>query len=133
MVMTVGRTATGIFEYTASSIAVAADDEICWLFTTGTGTFSISVQMIAVEYEATNTTDGYIGSGSMGATAEITQAGGVTNYYILGGGFKEAITNETQAQLKTREAFTFHNLTITVRANAANASSTFKFRKNAEM
>lgn len=123
--VTVGSSATGDFEDTSNTTTVAAGDDasISWAFTVA-GTIIPQITSIALE---TTDSKGWIQASAMEV---LTVGEPLTRYFHVGGGYDNGISTESQAQMRTREAFTFSQLTIHISANTVNASE-FRFRKNA--
>ena len=120
---------TGVKEDTSNTVSYSPDDEINWEITTSTGSETMSLLILAVEYETT-TSQGLVTAGTVGSAAEITLTPGTTNYLVVGGGAVEGITTESEAQMIARERFTLSNLTVRARVNTVSANSTVRLRKN---
>ena len=119
---------TGIYEDTTNPISVTAEDEVDWKIVYALDAANITIENIAIDFE---NPDGYHFpvAGSTGATSDITQDFGTTNYYVVGGGARE-ITVEADQKLKTRIPVTYSGLTIHGQVNTINGPTTVKFRKN---
>jgi hypothetical protein len=119
---------TGFFEDFANNAAVAVDDLIDIKVVTGTGSGTLTIDNISLEYETT-TGYGFITAGALGSSADLVVNANTTNYVVLGGDTRTYAT-EAETKLKTRIPMTLSNLTIWVPANTVSAASTFKTRIN---
>ena len=82
IVITVPPGLSGYFEDISHTVSYAVDDEINWKQTTGAGTEALNFQTLSLDYESTDY--GFINSGCVAASADITIAPSVTNYYVIG-------------------------------------------------
>jgi hypothetical protein len=119
---------TGIKEDTSNSISYAVDNELDWEITTSTGTQTLTFQCAAIDYETTD--KGVLTTGVVGTTSDIVMGEPLTWNFPIGGGMKEAMTTEADAQQKAREAFTFSNLIIYVGTNSWSSAVPFTLRVN---
>src|SRR6266496_2509238 len=130
LTLSIGSTATGIFEDLTHSDSVAVgDDYYNKIITGGTGAQLLSVVYHAVEFENTMLT-GLLSTGSTGGQVFNTSTTiplGISN--SLAGGLNET----TEVNLKSRISWpvNFSQMTVWVLTNAITAASTFTFRKNA--
>ena len=127
---TIPASTTGLFEDTTNTVSCAVDDEINWEIVSGTGTGTLVPGNFAVDYETTN--NGFITSGCVGGSSDITLSPSVTEYYVVGGANIEATTTEAEAQQTARNPFTLSNLTVSVRTNTLTGATptTVKLRIN---
>lgn len=128
IVATIIGSTTGFFENTANTASVAVDDLTNSKIVTGTGTGTVTIDNMMIEYETTNG-QGLITAGALGSSAELVVNANTTNYVIAGGETRVYAT-EAEAKLKTRVALTLSNLTIWVPTNGVLLDSTFKMRVN---
>ena len=119
---------TGIKEDTTNTVSVAAEDEIDWKIIYATDTANITIENFGIDFESTDRIHFPV-AGSAGATSDITQDFGTTNYYVVGGAMRE-ITAESEQKLKTRLRYTYFGLTLHAQVNTCNGATTIKFRKN---
>ena len=119
---------TGIYEDVTNPISVTAEDEVDWKIVYALDAANITIENIAIDFE---NPDGYHFpvAGSTGATSDITQDFGTTNYYVISGAMRE-VTVESEQKLKTRIPVTYSGLTIHGQVNTINGNTTVKFRKN---
>lgn len=123
--ISVTGSSTGLFEDTANSDTVAANDLWNYSFTTGTGTGTISWGPFSVNFETTNSK--FVSGG--GSNLGLAQAAGTTNYLGIGAGNNPS-TTETDRTTETNLICSISNFVIYISANATTASSTFEVRKN---
>ena len=129
LVTSYGSTEIGHKEDTSNAISYAVDDELDYVIDPGTGSTAIVLQSLAVDYETT-TDQGVLTRGCVGTTADFIQDTDLTWYVPIGGGNREAVTTESQVQMKAREAFTFRNLVAYSNANTIANSTTVALRVN---
>ena len=124
----IGAGVTTTFEDTSNSVSVAAEDEVDWKAVFATDTNNITFDMISIDFV---TTDGYHFpvAGMTGASADLTQDFGTTNYWPIGGSAREH-TVEADQKIKTRIPITYSNLRVHGQVNTVNGTTTIKFRKN---
>ena len=118
----------GIKEDTTNTVSVAAEDEVDWKVVYATDTANITIENLAIDFESTDRIHFPV-AGSTGATSDITQDFGTTNYYAIGGAMRE-VTVESEQKLKPRLPFTYFGLTLHAQVNTCNGATTIKFRKN---
>lgn len=123
--VSIGNSATGLFENTANTDSIVATDKVNYSFTTGTGTQSITFNIFAV-FIFSSSSINYL---TAGYTSGTTQNFGLTTYPYIGASI-ETVSTESDAQVKTGLDGTLKNLTLTISANNINGSSTFITRKN---
>ncbi len=122
-----GGAANQGFEDTTRTDTIAAGDLLDFAVVTGTGTESLLITHITAEFVTTDGT-GYISYGRAGGFVQSEPA--TTFPYIGGSAIIGSTGTEANTQVKTRETFTFSQMTISVTANTVNAESTLTFRKN---
>ena len=123
--VSVGASATGVFEDTSNSDTVAAGDDFAFAGVTSTGGGNCIPEVIAVEFETSN------GAGQLltcGATATVCTAG-LTYIWPCGGQGANTAT-EAYEQVKAGIANTYEKLQVYITANSANYTSTARLRKN---
>lgn len=125
--ITVGSGATGFFEDTVNTASFAVGDMISWGILKGSGTSTLDIETLAIDYETT--TDGAIMAGTIGSGADIGLSSGTTTYMACGGGMKLDAT-ELNHSMKARDIFTMSNLTVIVPSNSINNTTTIRLRKN---
>ena len=125
--VSIGSTATGLFEDTTNEDSLVVDDEICYALVTGTGTSIIAINEIHTEFETTNNT-GILPSGNTTAT-DITVNAGVTNFYSIYG-LPETVASETDEiiQLQIDRDRVLSDMSVNVAANTTDGSSTLRTR-----
>lgn len=124
MSMSIGASATGIFEDTANSDTLNVGDEINSSVTTGTGTGTLVVDHTNAKFETT-TGQFPIGSAQIGTVAD-----GVTRYLGLGAGNNQETTTESNVSVKALFAMTLSRLWTQVNSNSTTTAATFDLRKN---
>src|SRR6266496_390107 len=132
LTLSIGSSATGIFEDTTHSDAVAAGDDYYNKIVTGgsTGAQLLTVFYHAVEFETTILT----GLLSCGSTGGNTYGISSTNSFGLSGQlWSGGLTETTQVNMKCRIPWpvNFSQMNVWVLTNGITAASTFTFRKNA--
>jgi hypothetical protein len=128
LVLTINAGATGWIEDTTHSDTIAADDDIDFSITTGTGTENLIFTSLSAEFEST-TADAQIGNGS---STGIAYNDATVYDAALCGILTDSVgsASEANVQIKARGAYTFSNLGCFVTQNDIAAQSTVKFRKN---
>lgn len=125
---TVSAAATGIFEDTANSDAVAVGDVACFYYAP-TGTTGISsIAVLSCEIETTNNK---FFSGSAKPGNSTTQAINLTRYVGIAGHTSVVLSTETTAQSKLGINANGTYLHILVSSNTNDANATFNLRANA--
>lgn len=124
--VSVGASATGVFEDTSNSDSLSAGDTYALRCTVGTGTGNLVSTYVALDYETTSNS-GVIAA--LGSTVGFTVNQGATGYAICLGHADNAFT-EAQARLNALVPSTLSDLNVYVDANSVSASSTVKLRKN---
>ena len=119
---------TGVKEDTSNQISYSVDDKIDWKIVTGIGTGTVSVGLSSSEFETSS--QGWLDAGTVGGSADITIGPGVTEYYSIGAGVMEGVTNEADAQVSLRVPTILTNLTVFARANTITAPTTLRLRIN---
>ena len=124
--LSVGSTATGIFEDLTNSVSVAVGDEINYKLVTGTGAQNLNLSRIGVLFESTDR----ITILSSGATPGMGVNANVTTYVAVAGR-ATANTTESIPQISTGNWYQVTNLGVNVSANTVTLVSTVRFRINA--
>lgn len=125
LTISVGSTATGIFEDTTHSDSVVPTDLINLFITTGTGALVLRYDNLGVEL---TTTDGSsVFHASNGGT--LTVATSITSFIAIDGS-GSVMTTESQARNTPRFSFTAGNYQARIVTNTITASSTFSVRQN---
>ena len=126
LTVSVGSTATGIFEDITNTVSVAVGDEINYKLVTGTGTQNLNLTRIGVLFESS----ARITIFSSGATPGFSVAAALTTYVAVTG---RATHNTTESipQILTRNQYQISNLGINISVNAVSDPSTVRFRINA--
>ena len=130
LAVSVGSTQTGIFEDTANSDTLAANDDVNYSVTTGTGTEAIYWTVVSTELLTTNKKFHSI-AGDLSGAAGSGQVANLTRYYHLGGVFAVIISESFFSSAELNIDATASNLYIHVQINTVTAASTFDLRKNA--
>lgn len=118
----------GFDEDTTHTVSVAVDDLIDFRVTSGSGTGTLGLTNLMVEFETT-TRHGFIDAGGYGTTADLVVNANTTNY-IIPGGDARVYTTGAEVKLKARMRMNSSNLTIALTANTVSDPSTFKLRVN---
>ena len=121
-----GGGATGWYEDTGSSDTVSAGEDWNWSITTGTGTDTLTVNNVCVDYE---TTTG-IGMQGISHSSGVGYVDNTTRFVGLGGLLANGTPEQTETnfQMKARVALTYSNLTCRVTANDATNAATIELR-----
>jgi hypothetical protein len=122
--VSIGSTATGLFEDTANTDTLAVGDDTNSEVATGTNA-GLTLELIAFEFETTSSN----GVCVVGRPGAYLPGPSVTSYFPIGGALVVGAT-EANTQVKARETFTFSDLTLLVTANTITATSTLTFRVN---
>jgi hypothetical protein len=127
--ISVGSSATGLFQDTTNSDTVAATDKINYqLVVGGTGT-SITVRFAATNFTATTGTVIHYAAASSAGIAYTTAS--ATRYELPAPALSGAITTETDVKIKIKQVATWRNLYAYVSANTWTTATTITSRKNA--
>jgi hypothetical protein len=128
LTLTVGASATGVFEDLSNADTLAAGDDYNFFMTTGTGTGTLTFQLLSAEFVTTSRKFPLLIADGAG----VAQAFNVTNYFPIAGMIVDPSTTETFQQLPTRLAITLSDLTVLVTANTiATSATTVTVRSNA--
>lgn len=127
LTVSIGSTATGVFEDTSNSDTISATDVLCTTFVTGTGTGSITPKVIATEFLTTDSKS-VMFAGRLSTGWDI--AFGITRYLSVGGAISSPLTTESQTYTKALANFTLSNLSVYVSANTVNGADTVTLIKN---
>jgi len=125
MSITIGSSATGIFEDTNNIDTLTAGQDSDYSVATLTSTNTLTMQLMKSEFQTT-TDNGLDCAGAPGAYAPATA---VTSSFALSGNLIVGAT-EADRKTKARVAFTLSELTVSVTANTLTATSNFRSRKN---
>lgn len=126
LTVSVGSTATGLFEDTTHSDTVAVNDLLNYSLLTGTGTASITPQFLSCEYTTTNSQGYVIASVGGGKVLSLS----TTTYFMLGGSASSSSTTEANVTSSALSTFNATNLQIRLTTNTVTAASTVNLRKN---
>ena len=118
--VSIGSTATGLFEDASNTDTVASGDELGYSLTTGTGANTITVKRMSVKFVGTADETALI--------AQRTTNGATGTRYGSPGARFGTTTTETDAQFKL--PFDCSISTLTIRANWSTGTHTIKSRKN---
>ena len=124
LTVSVGNVATGIFEDTAHTAAVAINDLIDSRWTTGTGTQTLALDEVAVDLVTTD----YTMYEQCAFPGTVVNANVTTNFYVAGN--MTANTTEAQTQVKSGVTAAAKTGRIYVDINGVTANSTLTFRIN---
>lgn len=126
LTVTVAASSTGFFEDTSNSDTLASGDTANLHITTGTGTGSITTQLVKAEFLTTTSSwpmvSGGISSAALGPST--------TNYLAVEGDSGNNSTTEANNQIKTRLAFTARYMAMYLSFNGITAQSDITVRKN---
>lgn len=115
---------TGIFEDTANSDSVSANNKICLAIITGTGTGSTTIRTASTEYLTTDESFHTLTSQTQ-ATAQ-----GLTRYFALGGINTSSTATETNVSADIDTTVTASNYVVYISTNTLNVTSVFTVRVN---
>ena len=125
--ITINAGATGVFEDTTNSDTIAAGDNADTLVATLTGTTTLTIEHIAIDFVTTNG----VGFSSYGRVGAFAQAEPSTRFPMIGGNAIVAqVTGETNSQVKTRVSGIYSKLSVYITANTINATVNLRLRKN---
>ena len=125
LAVSVGASATGIFEDTSNSDTIAAGDDCNFAGVTTTGGGNCIPQVISVELETSNGANQLL---TCNSTATSCTAG-LTYIWPCGGQGANTAT-EAYEQVKAGITNTYEKLQVYITANSANYTSTARLRKN---
>jgi hypothetical protein len=126
-VITIDAGTTGVFEDTVNSDTIAAGDNADTLVATLTGTQTLTIEHIAIDFVTTNG----VGFSSYGRVGAFAQAEPSTRFPMIGGNAIVAVvTGEPNSQVKTRMSGIYSKLSVYVTANTINATVNLTLRKN---
>ena len=120
--ISVAGAGTGVFEDTANSDTIAANDDVNYYITSGAGTETLTYLILGVEFLTTNKKFHSISATSSNMSAALTR------YFYLGGEVTAGMATETQAQSELNITAIASNLIVNVSANGVSAASTFSLR-----
>lgn len=125
---TVGSLGTGAFSDDTHTATFASTDEILVKVVTSSvsGTKTITVKTLGVTFNADSGAESMLISTNGAATT----ASATTYYNVPGGRPLATRTDETNAKVRARQAFTAHNLWCYVSASSRTLNNTLQFRKN---
>jgi len=130
LIVTISAGSTGIFEDLSNSDTISAADLINYSFTLGTGTQTITCNIISVEFVSTLRQNLVI-AGRADAGVSLNSA---TTAFFTVGGVELTNTNfltESTFRNKALSNFTASNLSIRLDSNTINGTSSFTLRANA--
>jgi hypothetical protein len=123
-VVSIGGSATGVFEDTTNTDTIALGDLVCYAIRTGSGGSSITYAGRGIEFDYAATAYPIVA----GTTTGVTYTTGITRYSPVG--FINAETTESTAQAKTRFTGTLSKLQAYVMTNATTSPSSVRSRIN---
>jgi len=125
--ITITASTSGYFEDTSNSDTIASTNLANWQSTTGTGTGSTTLNQMASDFEATDST-GVIFVGKHGTG--FTISAGTTRYGAIGGSTNTLVTTENEVRINAAVDFTASHLSTYASANTILAPSTLTLRQN---
>ena len=127
MSLSIAGSATGVFEDTVNTDSVAANDDLNYSLTNGTGGGILTTDALFSEFETTNSKFHSIVSSAGGITVNAN----LTRFWGWGGNVYGAETTESETRAELNIAATVSNLFIYISANSVTAASTFDVRQDA--
>ena len=128
--LTIGPNATGVFENTTNTVSVAAGDRLNYQTVPGAATGTMSISILSVLFEATNTTDTVSRLTTCGTALNYTTAS-ASRYNVIAGNQGSANGSEIAVKCKIRKPATGKNLGVYISANARTNDTLVRTRKNA--
>lgn len=120
LAIAVTAAATGLVQDTSNTDTIAAGNTVNWSASSAADAGDVSGKLLSAEFITTDTSWQSI-SGIQGGSG-LSQAAGLTRYYIIGTNVTNPFTTETDAQTKTPFSFTASNLQIFITANAGTTN-----------
>lgn len=129
--ISITATTTGIFEDTANSDAVTANQTVGTRLTLGNSLENLRIEIISAEFETTNSKTFLGGGGSAGSNITISTIGYTlpTSYFGISHG-REYATTESYVSAEVGMGLTLSNLWLYVSANTLSTATTMDLRKN---
>lgn len=119
MSLTIGTSATGVFEDTSNTMSVSAGDDLCYASVTGTGTQTLTYQYISSQFETT--------TGDFPVIAGLTAGEGLpaslNSEHMIAGRVTEPSSPGAQHRIKIREACTLSHLSIHLITHSGGSGS----------
>lgn len=126
--VSVGNIATGVFEDTTNTDTIVTEDLVNFGIATGTGTQTITIKVLAVDFVTGNNTFQFA-CGDCNAGGNVNQA--QTFNFPISGNSNLATATENNVAADTNLAFIGSNLTCFVRTNTLSVTLTARLRVNA--
>jgi len=129
LTVTLGSNATGIFEDTGHTDAIAAGDKLCIKTVPGASTGTFTISYISFNFSATTTTDTvtvYVTNQANGSTYSTAS---VSRYNTIHGLQSGANTVELGTTCRVRKAGTLKHLSVNIQSNARTTNTTITLRK----
>jgi hypothetical protein len=124
--LSIGSTATGLFEDTSNTDSLAQGDLVNVQMVTGTGTQTITIQYIGVTWEST--ARAFSPSTNVAGTANTTAS--ITRYLQIGGDLGATFGHSVEANAQTKALQgAFKRLAVYVSANSRTTTTTVTTRK----
>ena len=127
LVVSIGGGISGIFEDISNTDSIAAGDLVNFYLTTGTGTETIDIRPISVEFLTTDSK--FVLSGCHGGSTQ-TLSLNTTYWFYPGGNLAVEQVTESLQSTESQMSFNVTNLWCFISANSLTATSTFSVRKN---
>lgn len=127
LVVSIGSTATGIFEDTTNTDTITSGDLLNYYITFGASASSITIDRIGVDFSGNQGVKKYMNM--CGVNTGTAQSASTTSFYSLMGTFTASAT-ESDKQLKTRIDLDISDLGCYISANATSSASTLTFKKD---
>ena len=125
IVATVTASTPGFYEDTVNTDVVAAGDDYCSTFVSGTG--SSSTVFTNIQFDFTDVTNRY-GLQQNGVTTAVGVFSNTTTYYPLGGNVTTT-TTEADTECLAKDIYICKELTILLATNTITAALTIRLRK----